>query len=388
MRIALLSGRVEMIGGTQSHLLASARALASRGHEVHILTEGISQDALSGQTLTVHLVPRLASQRPESDVIGAVRLQLTAIAPDIVHSHDLVDRDFVLGISGVAPVICSAHNLLGCPSGNWHFGDGKMCHRAAGPMCVPYMGIRGCGGKPNPLKVVGPYVDTGRRLQALRAASATIAYSEFVARHLRRNDVPRVSVVPLFAPPVPTPLRVPSHGRVMFVGRATHNKGLDVLIRAVATTDLLLDVCGDGWALERAMRLVTRLGIADRVRFRGWLSRSSLDSTYRDSTVVAVPSIWPEPFGLVGLEAMAHGRPVVASAVGGIPEWLEDGITGLLVQPGDSEALGAALRSILDDPISAERYGQNGRDRVATLFSEDCHLRALETLYSRTATAG
>ena len=151
----------------------------------------------------------------------------------------------------------------------------------------------------------------------------------------------------------------------------------------MASVDAVLDVRGDGWALPRTRRLARKLSIDKRVEFHGWATQTELDRAYEASSVVAVPSHWPEPFGLVGIEAMAHGRPVVASATGGIPEWLHDGESGLLVEPGNPRALAEALMTVLSDRGLAQRLGEAGATRVRSRFSEHAYLEAIADVYKQ-----
>ena len=106
-------------------------------------------------------------------------------------------------------------------------------------------------------------------------------------------------------------------GLVVFAGRVVAAKGLDVLIRALPDIRGTLAVCGDGWAAPRASRLARELSVEDKVEFLGWATDADLQPLRRAS-VVAVPSLWPEPFGLTGIEAMSNGVPVVGSNTGGI----------------------------------------------------------------------
>ena len=120
-----------------------------------------------------------------------------------------------------------------------------------------------------------------------------------------------------------------------------------------------------------------RLGVAERVAFRGWLGAEELAGELAEASVVVLPSLWPEPFGLVGIEAFAAGRPAVASATGGVGDWLEHGVNGLGVAPGDVDDLARALNEMLDDPDRQRRMGIAGRETVARSFSADSHLTAL-----------
>jgi glycosyltransferase involved in cell wall biosynthesis len=120
------------------------------------------------------------------------------------------------------------------------------------------------------------------------------------------------------------------------------------------------------------------------VRFKGWMDGPALAQELADASIVAIPSLWPEPFGLVGIEALASGRPVVASSTGGICEWLQDGRNGLAVAPGDVGALARALQELLDDPARQRAMGVSGRELVARSFSAERHVQALLGAY-RTA---
>jgi glycosyltransferase involved in cell wall biosynthesis len=218
-------------------------------------------------------------------------------------------------------------------------------------------------------------------MRALRSADVPLAHSHFIADHLRSNRLERVHIAPLFLPRPARRARFPARPRVLFVGRVTPPKGLDVLVRAIAELDVPLDVCGAGWGLPRVRRLIDKLQIADRVTFHDRVAPARMSDFYANATIVAVPSLWPEPFGLVGLEAMAHERPVVASATGGIPEWLSHGETGLLVRPGDPVSLARAIATLAADPTMSQGMGSRGAERVMHRFSRERYLTGVTAAY-------
>jgi glycosyltransferase involved in cell wall biosynthesis len=115
--------------------------------------------------------------------------------------------------------------------------------------------------------------------------------------------------------------------------------------------------------------------------FTGWLSPEELARELAEASVVVMPSLWPEPFGLVGIEALAAGRPVVASFTGGVGDWLEDGVNGLCVRPGDPAALARALNELLADPTRQQAMGAAGKRMVAGRFSAQHHLTSLLDAY-------
>jgi glycosyltransferase involved in cell wall biosynthesis len=116
--------------------------------------------------------------------------------------------------------------------------------------------------------------------------------------------------------------------------------------------------------------------MGERIDFTGWVSPAERLDLFHRSRVLAFPALWQEPFGLIGLEALAAGLPVVASDAGGIPSWLVPGEGGLLVPPGDSARLADALRSLLDDEPLRARLGERGPE-IAARFSIDHHLDLL-----------
>jgi glycosyltransferase involved in cell wall biosynthesis len=153
-------------------------------------------------------------------------------------------------------------------------------------------------------------------------------------------------------------------------------------VQAAREVDAEFLICGDGWQLPAIRRLVRRERIEQRVSFKGWLDPDGLAQEFADASLVVVPSLWPEPFGIVGIEAFAAGRPAVASDAGGIGDWLEHGVSGLLVAPGDARALAAALGELLEDPQRQQAMGAAGKAAVAARFSAEHHLTAVTEAYA------
>ena len=185
------------------------------------------------------------------------------------------------------------------------------------------------------------------------------------------------------------PRRPPLDGppTVTFAGRLTAEKGVDVLVRAFALArervpDARLSIAGSG-PTEPALRaLVHELGIAESVEMHGQLGGEALARTLDRGWVHAVPSRWPEPFGLTATEAMMRGTAVVASDIGGLAESVQHETTGLRVPAGDELALADALTRVLADRDFAERLGEAGRARAREWFSMDSCLTHFERLYA------
>jgi glycosyltransferase involved in cell wall biosynthesis len=176
--------------------------------------------------------------------------------------------------------------------------------------------------------------------------------------------------------PTPPP-GFPLNGQIILtVGRwdsAEKYKGADTLIAALphvlkVAPEASLVLVGDGDDRPRLEELARTLGVSECANFLHGLSPEQLFACYANCDVFALPSSG-EGFGLVFLEAMAHSKPVIGGAHGGIPDIVEDGVTGLLVQHGDAERLAQALESLLSNPSRAREMGARGRDRLEKTFS-------------------
>ncbi|MCW3017719.1 MAG: hypothetical protein JWN10_27, partial [Solirubrobacterales bacterium] len=342
--ILMVTPRWTRDGGVATHVMASAAALVARGSDVHVLAAAIDPDART-PGITVHQSAELFNREatPRQRIGTALEC-----APHVVHFHQFEDPDVAAHFQDSSPLLVSVHGYSACTSAVHYFRPGEECDRPHGLGCVPNLLGRGCAHTRNPSWLPGSFQRATRAVKLLGQADLVISYSSVIDRHLSVNGVTRRATAPLFStlPPAPSV----EHGnrrRVVFAGRVVRPKGVQVLVRAATELDAEIVICGDGRDLDSMRSLASRLGVGDRVSFRGWLAADGLAAELAQASVVAIPSLWPEPFGLVGIETFALGRPVVASATGGIGDWLEDGVSGLLVAPGDSAALAAALNELL-----------------------------------------
>lgn len=372
--VLLATPRWTRDGGVGAHVMTSAEVLAAAGIRVDVLAAHVdATQRVPGVTLFES--PDLFNSRLAPDQRFADAL---STPPELIHLHQVDDADLVGALRAHAPVVISAHGYTACTSGVYYFQPGHECTRGHGPGCIPNLLARGCAHTRYPKTLPVKYRNATRGLAALRGADLVVSYSSSVDRHLAANEIARRTVVPYF--PTMTPRQGSGHvgaRRVLFAGRIVPSKGVDVLIRAAREVDAEFVVCGDGRQLDELRALAAQLGVERRVCFKGWLGPDQLAEEIGNASIVAVPSVWPEPFGIVGIEALAAGRPAVASATGGIVDWLEDGVSGLLVPPADVQALARALNELLADPGRQSAMGSAGKRAVAERFSPARHLMAL-----------
>jgi glycosyltransferase involved in cell wall biosynthesis len=183
---------------------------------------------------------------------------------------------------------------------------------------------------------------------------------------------------------VPNPARVnevtarPSSSKyVAFAGRVNAEKGVDVLLAAAAQMpSVCFKIAGDGPLLQSLASEAPA-----NIEFLGQLGADQLSEFYRRSRVLVVPSICLETFGMVVAEAMACGVPVIASRIGGLPSVVDDGVTGLLFEPGNSTALVGELQRLWNDPALADQMGAAGREKALREYSERTYYESLMTTY-------
>jgi len=238
------------------------------------------------------------------------------------------------------------------------------------------------------------------RLPSFRTALASTA-SRMIADSIETHSrwkFPQAELVSLGVEtrdfPVSEPEGKPWSWRILYVGRVVPHKGVATLVRALALLppEARLDFVGHAHETQRMglAALADELGVADRIGFSLASSREDLRQRYRSADVVVFPSEWPEPFGLVPLEAMATGVPVVATGTGGSGEYLVHGGNCLVFTPGDPDALAAAVRRVAEDPELRRQITEGGsataRELTMDRFAEgvlELHERALSSSGSR-----
>lgn len=233
------------------------------------------------------------------------------------------------------------------------------------------------------------------RLVPVLTADRLIAVSDAVRRHLTpagRFQRRTVTIHNGLAPREPAPmpgLRRDGRPLVAFVGRLNRWKGYDLFVEAVSAiasghpaTDFVIAgdaPPGEEWRLSALQRTLAEAGLTERVRTLGFVADGA--AVIEAADIVVAPSRWPDPFPTVVLEGMRGGRAVIASAHGGAPEMIVNGVSGVLVPPGDPAALAEAIGRLLDSPAERERIGSAARERILTTFTLERMIDEVEQVY-------
>ena len=395
LRLLVATARGRTVGGVETYLESLLPALAGAGHEVGVFCE----TDLPGEGGILKRCPELPTWSRDGRSAAVVVEELTQWRPDVVFSHGLTDPELERALAERLPTALYAHNYHGtCVSGTKRHGfpNAQPCGRVFGPACLALYLPRRCGGL-NPLTMADSYRTQCRRLEAVGSCRTVLVASRHMRAEFLRHGVEDCRVVPLFPtaltpdpqPPAPRDFT----GRILVLGRLTALKGVDLLLEAVDEAakrlgrPLAIDVAGDGPDRPRLERLAKRQ--ATPVRFLGWVGGSDREELLRTADVLAVPSTWPEPFGLVGIEAGCVGLPAVAFALGGVPDWLRPGVNGALASgdPPTVAGLADALAEVLADRTDWQRL-REGAWRVSGEFALGRHLADLEKAFTEVLAGG
>jgi glycosyltransferase involved in cell wall biosynthesis len=395
MRVAVVTHAARKIGGTETYIEALLPALESAGHRTAAVFE--SDGDLTRPPIRIASQMQCWSVQDHGPDVALLRLM--SWAPDVLYVHGLGSVDLEARIQRIAPSVFYAHNFYGqCISGSkcYRHPSRATCTRTFGPACLAHYFPRGCGGR-NPVQMLKDYQLQAARLQLLHRYVRVLTNSNYLATEFSRHSI-QAQCVPLFVSKLP--LEPPAIGkfalpvdrdpwRLLFLGRAEPLKGGDLLLEALPIAARKIDrpisltVAADGPALSEWKQIAQ--GIRnDRIdiEFVGWSSRTG--ELFSKSHLLVMPSVWPEPFGLSGIEAGSYAVPAVAYAIGGIPEWLHEAENGHVApaDPPTAKNFAIAITSALSDENHYLRLRANALVR-AREFSLLRHMDSLLSVFQQ-----
>jgi glycosyltransferase involved in cell wall biosynthesis len=395
MSVLIFSESLRRIGGAEIYVDRQAGALRDLGHDVIAICGQDDASRTDSPFVARYEIPALFSAAFRSSSLRDAWRSTRALEP-ILERHRpeaalLHIFDAPIGLRSVQrmlPTLRFVHTpWTFCPAGTrWLRRSNRQCHSPPGLSCLAVNRSEGClvssQGVPfNTKQSLRRIADMSLQREYFRNSTLVCANTSYSAGEVIRLSGRSDNVVVL-PPPVPRSVATigePIAGRVLFAGRITHDKGLADVVRAIARLrDVHLVIAGDGPERERVAILVAELGLAARVEFLGWVDQTRLDEAMQLSTVVVLPSLWGETFGLVGVQASMNRRPVVGYASGGIPDWLTPEV-GILVPPGDITKLTEGIDRLVSDHELAAHLGSTGFS-LAQMFLPERHAQQLTGL--------
>ena len=335
-----------IIGGIERYMQKSADLLRQNGLEVHYLyTEngGNEQESFASAFDSVKLFSP-----------GDAALQ----SAELVILHNILDEKYLKYLPENKTLFFAHDHNIYCQRHHYYLPIGRInCHRAH---CKWVCKLCSLGRNPAP------------PLEAYRKFPALVL-SEFMAENLRKNGFEKVFKLPAFIKTAETNHVFMPDGtlRILFLGQLIRGKGADLMLKALSHLDIPFHctIAGDGKDRVWLESLVDKFSLRGKVAFTGFVRDP--ETLWKNCDVFCFPIRWQEPFGLVGLEAMAHGIPVAAFDLGGVREWLCDGENGLLIAEKKINQAALVLKDFAENRKLLEQMGQRALILAKEKFSEE-----------------
>ncbi len=399
MRILFFNSYSSVHGGAERLLFDTSSELIARGHKVSIVVANDDRRASNPEfwpaKINRYYLPELMI--PLTDRYNYNRLRRTPLYqdtlrylqdiidiedPEIIHVHNFPRIEILKEIRTKAPIVRTIHSYENlCGNQLKQLPAGSICPEKLGPACQQHCNV--------PKTFKASRVRAENRLMK-KEFRRLIAISSYIKEVLVLNgfDPDRIDVVNNFTRLTPKPLDVPEEKLVLYVGRLTPEKGLQELLNSISITKtqpkLLIvgkdGVLGQSSFQQQVLQRASELRV--NVEFQDWCAGDDLRRAYQRAGVVAFSSVWPEPFGLVGIEAMMQGKPVVAFDCGGVTDWLQHAHTGLLAPHRDVCQFADCLDELLTNDILRRTMGRKAQEYALTHFTPSAHIHRLLNIYT------
>jgi glycosyltransferase involved in cell wall biosynthesis len=389
LRILYVHERFGALAGAEANAHITATEMGLRGHTLGILHGPATGKHEAAWNTT--FPSRFPLQCKNNASI--VRNALKEFKPDVVYVHKMADLEVISALveSGVPLVrMVHDHDIYCMRSYKYDFFTRKICTRGVGPHCVVSClasVVRNHNGG-FPLKWVS-YSGKKREVALNQRFNRMVVVTNYMKEELLNNgfQADRIEIhapVPRMGDPN---LRSSFSDRnlILYAGQIIRGKGVDVLLESLAQLDTKFEcvILGDGNHRPYCEELSRKLGLSDRVTFKGFIPQEELKQYYRECSVVALSSVWPEPIATIGLEVMRYALPVVAFDAGGIKDWLIDGHNGYLIPWMDRQKFAARLKQLLTDKPLARQLGANGLKLVSERYDFNGYIQDLETMFTQ-----
>jgi glycosyltransferase involved in cell wall biosynthesis len=397
MRLALVNNYLYYRGGAEKVFRDQKELFREKGHDVFLFSQN-HIDNLPDENQS--WFPRWSDPKKAGFITGLPRLLkfiyshgnrkifrrfLQRFQPDLVHAHNLyggltmavIDAAVELDI----PVVMTLHDYkMISPSPNLLSGI-EPCRE-----CLVHPGALNCVWKKchrgNFKSTLAYYCETwfNRRFKKYHKVKTFIVPSQYMKNTITTAGVDPnvVKVVPNAIPLGPPPTFNVKGGYYFYAGRMSDEKGVRPLLEAFESFSGHLILAGDGPQMENYKKIAKG---KNNIQFVGQLDQTRMDEHYRRCTAVVIPSLWPETSSMTALQAMANGKPVVASRVGALAEIVEDGVTGFLFEPGNVKQLTGLLKDLDSHKALAERMGENARVETEKKYSQERQYETLMGIY-------
>lgn len=392
MKVLHINEHLARKGGVETYLLALMPMLEARGIAQQVIYDE-GDPAEHAASFSVHGIKeaRFGAQKA---VYRQVLEILQRERPDVVHIHNFQNVGVLQASLDYGPTVMTTHDHRAvCPaSTQFYKRTQEVCSRTCGPGCFAVTATRHCL-TPRPRYATYFYHRSSWCIRHAHRFAHIIAPCRDAKERLGRAgfDSTSVTVLPYFCPlePATEPRNVPETPTITYIGRIASNKGHEYFVEALGLLPETVQGVMVGSFTDESERAIQALaqqhGCQGRLTLRRWATREEVLQILDATSVFIFPSLWPETLGIVGIEALSRGVPVVASDLGGVREWLRDGENGRLVPPKSATLIKEA---VLELTASTETLIESGKRGIATIreaFMPARHTERLVDIYEDAA---
>lgn|GEM_PF-2109533 len=390
MKILLQNQYDDLLGGVETYFKLIADTLAEKGHDVIAVYTKSGRKKDSGKNShKAFYLPNLdldenvsysnARKKEVKRDLALLRDIVAKEKPDIIHLNNTHYAAQYASLTRHAPVIQTVHDYFNCCNTVLKMLPDGICVNPMGMKCFKNKCI-----SPDSAMELWRFKTKCLNRESMNGFQRLLVTTQYMKDMLIYNGFQRdkVQVMPLFVEDWKTDTTNNEH-IIIYAGRLAKEKGVIHFIHMLKllSVNFKAFIIGDGPQRDECENLVNIIGLDGKVGFTGFLNREEIKRYFSKASVVVIPSLWPEPFCLVGLEAMSCGRPVVAYNVGGISSWLKDCYNGYLVDRGNIPALANKVEDIIKNKELAEEMSKNGRELFEEKYSKRTHLKNLLSVY-------
>jgi len=390
MKILLQNQYDDLLGGVETYFKLIADALIEKGHEViavytksgkkkNIRKNGYKAFYLPNLDLVENVYYSKARKKETKKDIDFLKSMVMEEKPNLIHLNNTHYPGQYSFLNKYAPIIQTVHDFFNCCNTILKMLPDNICDNPLGKSCFKNKCI-----SPDSVMELWRFKTKCLNREAMKRFQRLLVTTPYMKEMLIYNGFQedRIQVMPLFVEDGGIGIKNDEH-IIIYVGRLAKEKGVIHFIHMLKalSSNFKAFIIGDGLQRDECENLINIMGLDNRVEFTGFLNRNEIKDYFAKASVVVIPSLWPEPFCLVGLEAMSYSKPVVAYDTGGISSWLRDNYNGYFAHRGDIPGLAHRVDSLLKNKRLAEDMGKNGRKLFEEKFSKKTHLDNLVAAY-------
>ena len=376
-------------GGAEAYLFDLIKRLEIRGHACYLAYAKEEPD-FDISSIRLPSIGQVSAINLERD-LASLKSFINKVCPDLIHIHGIWNIEVIEACLKLKPCLMTGHDYRWlCPDSKFYWKRPQCtCWRTPGWACAAITLKNKCLTlRPN--LIIRNIQRIKKITQLFPQIQAVVTPSQYVADRFDKASYPssKTHVIPYYCsfPPLDSPREAPKQKSISIIGRTADYKGIDYFLKALGKLpdDVLGYVMGDleGVKAQNILEKAKNASCGNRIKLENWSDKDGVGNLLKKTSILVFPSILPETLGIIGLEAMSYGIPVIGSNIGGVSDWLDDAVTGYLCQPKSSNEIASRAATLLADNELMIDMGRAGQESIRRKYLPEIHLEKLEEVYA------